>query len=128
MIRAMEFMAESTPMTIPLRVGGTHCMSKMGIAGVKSGNPATYMKALGGIKLRLSCPIAMRPADTSDSPSTVVRVSPKNLCTGANKVAETTNDTAESAVRSPPIAVGLIARLLDNKSGKKESNVDCPEL
>ena len=47
-IRAMELIAESIPMTAPRFVGGTHCMSKIGMAGVKSGKPATYTMAAGG--------------------------------------------------------------------------------
>ena len=41
MMRAMALMAESTPMTVPRRVGGTHCMRRMGTAGVKRGRPET---------------------------------------------------------------------------------------
>ena len=59
-ILATAFTAESNPMTAPRLFGGTHCMRRMGTAGVKSGMPATYVAAAiaapPSISARRLCP------------------------------------------------------------------------
>mmetsp|Transcript_6804 Transcript_6804/g.22779 ORF Transcript_6804/g.22779 Transcript_6804/m.22779 type:complete len:399 (-) Transcript_6804:226-1422(-) len=65
---------------------------------------------------------------THNKPITVVFVKPNNFCTGAKSVALTVKETTDKVVSNAPICVGDISSFFDNKSGKKESNVDCPAL
>ena len=128
-ILATAFTAESNPMTAPRLFGGTHCMRRMGTAGVKSGMPATYVAAaIAAVAGFRAAPMPASPADTKVRPSAVVRVSPMAFCTRANPVELMVNETAASAVSHAPIWRGSRPRFRDAYSGKNESKVDCPAL
>ena len=128
-MRATAFTAESRPITAPRLLGGTHCISRMGIAGVNSGIPVTYSVAANSVSPAVgAAPIAPRPTATSASPSAVVDVSPSFLFTLAKPAAEMEKDTAANAVSVAPICVGPIPHRCAQNTGKNESNVLCPAL
>ena len=127
-MRATALTALSSPIDRARRVFGTHCMRRMGTAGVNRGNARDVHRR--GRDGRVRSPRgprrASRPAATKPSPAAAVRVKPNASWTRENTKAETPNETAARDVSVAPIFVGPMPKVPLAYMGKNESNVLCP--
>jgi hypothetical protein len=109
-IRAAALTAESAPITAPLCVFGTHCISRMGTAGVNRGMPQTYTAAAAMAWVsQVAAPTPNSPHETIVSPSAAVNVSPTFSCTLENTNADMAKESAAKLVNVAPILVTPIS-------------------